>query len=83
MKIKSPILVLIVFSLFSCSREVQVAEPEVDSIQVPSNSVPGLIRIKLKHELVDTKAAGIDLSSLGDYTMTRTFPPAGLCNSPA
>ncbi len=77
MKIKSPILVLIVFSLFSCSREVQVAEPEVDSIQVPSNSVPGLIRIKLKHELVDTKAAGIDLSSLGDYTMTRTFPPAG------
>lgn len=40
--------------------------------------MPGRIRIKLKHEIADTKAlGGLDLSALGNYTLVRTFPPAG------
>lgn len=65
----------------SCMQEPQAVEQtneaEVQSLQVPAGSVPGRIRIKMKHEIVNTKAPGLDLSALGNYTIVRTFPPAG------
>ena len=65
----------------TCTREpapeASLPEQEVSSFKVPAGSVPGFIRIKFKEEPVDTKAESFDLSALGNYTMTRTFPPAG------
>lgn len=54
-----------------------VQEEAPAAIQAATGSLPGRIRIKLKHEIADTKAAGLDLSALGNYTMVRTFPEAG------
>ena len=65
----------------SCSvQETQDALPEdlsQVSLQVPSGSHPGRMRIKLKQEITDTRASGLDLSALGNYSLVRTFPPAG------
>ena len=80
---KNHILPLAILSLLlaaACAR-VPVAEqietPETQTVQVPAGSMPGVIRVKFKSEPLSTKAGGPDLSALGAYTMTRTFPPAG------
>lgn len=81
---KQRILLLATILLaFACTRESEpgtsVRETSEPAIEVPAGSVPGVIRVKFKEEpaLVGTKAEGLDLSALGNYTMTRTFPPAG------
>lgn len=81
---KQPILLLAAILLaFACTREPEpgasVEEMSAPAIEVPAGSVPGVIRVKFKEEpaLAGTKAEGLDLSALGNYTMTRTFPPAG------
>ena len=64
----------------SCARESveeQAALPEPSAIEVPAGSVPGHIRVKFKQEPSLATSDGLDLSALGEYTMTRTFPPAG------
>lgn len=65
----------------SCARESvpDASSPELQepSFQVPAGSVPGIIRVKFSEEPLDTKSESFDLSALGGYTMTRTFPPAG------
>ena len=65
----------------TCTREPapQASSPETQesSFQVPVGSIPGIIRVKFKEEPLDTKAEAFDLSTLGSYTVTRTFPPAG------
>jgi subtilisin family serine protease len=66
---------------FACTREpaplFPLPEPEEPSVEVPAGSVPGIIRVKFKTDPLDTKSESFDLSALGSYTMTRTFPPAG------
>ena len=57
--------------------EDSIRVPDSPLEQAPSNSAPGHIRIKFKEAPTPTKAAGIDLSALGNYTMVRTFRPAG------
>ena len=70
-------------SAVACTREpaseTAVQETSAPAIEVPAGSVPGVIRVKFKNEpaLAGTKAEGLDLSALGNYTMSRTFPPAG------
>ena len=66
----------------ACTRETapEAAAPAESGtvVQVPAGSVPGIIRVKFRQEPGATKAAeGLDLSALGNYTLTRTFPPAG------
>lgn len=67
----------------ACNRELapemSVSDVPAPAFEVPAGSVPGLIRVKFKTEpaLVGTKASTLDLSTLDNYTMTRTFPPAG------
>lgn len=66
--------------LAACAREPlsgPVTPSDAPAAAVPAGSVPGHIRVKFTHEPSGTKADGLDLSSLGEYTMTRTFPPAG------
>ena len=66
---------------FACTREPAplspLPEPEEPSLEVPAGSVPGIVRVKFKAEPLDTKAESFDLQTLGSFTMTRTFPPAG------
>ena len=52
-------------------------DPAPAAVAVPAGSVPGVIRVKFKHAVSETKAAGLDLSALGSCSITRTFPPAG------
>lgn len=54
-----------------------LSEKEESSFNVSTGSAPGIIRIKFKKEPFGTKGETLDLSALGSYTMTRTFPPAG------
>lgn len=65
----------------ACTREpapvALLSEPQEASFKVPAGSVPGIIRVKFSEEPIDTKSESFDLSALGAYTMTRTFPPAG------
>ena len=71
---------LLLLSLASCTREPIAVDAPSDThtaIQVPSDYVPGVVRVKFKHEPAETKAGGLDLSALENYTMTRVFPPAG------
>ena len=66
--------------LAACAREPlsgPVTPSDAPAAAVPAGSVPGHIRVKFTHEPSGTKADGLDLSSLGEYTMTRTFPSAG------
>ncbi len=73
-------LSLILLMAASCAREPvteQRALPEPSAIDVPAGSVPGHIRVKFKQEPSRTKSGGLGLAALGEYTMTRTFPPAG------
>ena len=75
---KHPFLLGLSFLLaLACSQETDVSVPDAASVKVPSGSVPGQIRVKLKHEPSQTKSGELDLSQLGSYTMVRTFPPAG------
>ena len=79
---RHPILLILACMLaVTCTREpapdAPSNEPQDASFRVPEGSVPGFIRVKFKVEPVDTKAEAFDLSELGAYTMTRTFPPAG------
>lgn len=52
-------------------------DPAPAAVAVPAGSVPGVIRVKFKHAVSETKAAGLDLPALGSCSITRTFPPAG------
>ena len=64
----------------ACNREPAAqltTRDEAPAVQVPAGSVPGHIRVRFKHEPARTKAEGLDLTALGEYTMSRTFPPAG------
>ena len=73
-------VLLALTSLAACTRvETPVQGPAADrtAFEVPAASVPGIVRVKFKDEPVDTKSESFDLSALGAYTMTRTFPPAG------
>ena len=78
---KHPIFLFLACLLaVTCTREPAPDVPSVapeSSFQVPAESVPGHIRVKFKNEFIETKAAQLDLSALGSYTITRTFPPAG------
>lgn len=81
---KQPVFLFLACVLaFACTREpvTETISPETSAqaIEAPAGSIPGVIRVKFKNEpeLLGTKAAGLDLSALGEYTMTRTFPPAG------
>lgn len=79
---RHPILLFLACALaVTCTREPAPQAPSPDprgtSFEVPAGSVPGVIRVKFKEEPLDTKAESLDLSQLGSYTMTRTFPPAG------
>ena len=80
MNIKNLLLALplTVFMLAACSeKEISVnEEPDAKGRkEVPANAVPGHIRIKLDRQTAYSK--GVDLSSLGSYTMVRTFPDGG------
>ncbi len=69
---------LTVCMLAACSeKEVTVKEsPDVTGHkEVPADAVPGHIRIKLERQSAESK--GVDLSSLGSYTLVRTFPDGG------
>ena len=75
-----PLSILSLLLVAACAREPvaeQFETTETPAFQVPAGSVPGVIRVKFKSEPTFTKAGGPDLSALGAYTMTRTFPPAG------
>ena len=63
----------------ACNREPapELTVPDEPAIQVPTGFVPGIVRVKFRQDPFATKAGGPDLSALGDYTLTRTFPPAG------
>lgn len=64
----------------ACNREPAAqltTRDEAPAVQIPAGSVPGHIRVRFKHEPARTKAGGLDLTALGEYTMSRTFPPAG------
>ena len=79
---RHPIFLFLACTLaVTCTREPAPQAPSPDpqgtSFEVPAGSLPGVIRIKFKKEPLDTKAESLDLSQLGSYTMTRTFPPAG------
>lgn len=72
------LLLLLPAVVFSCSVKEETEAPRTSSV-TPSEQQfeTGRIRIKFKEPLTQTKADNIDLSALGDYTLVRTFPPAG------
>lgn len=67
---------VILLLALSCSREAETARVEQPaSIELPSpasGATPGVIRVKFKNEPVEGTSF-----TLGNYTLTRTFPPAG------
>lgn len=74
---------LLVFSQCSVDREQPFADGDGTSIitEVPSDAVPGRVRVKLSSEPLQGSAAAEAfpyLSGLGDYTIARTFPDAGV-----
>lgn len=77
-----PLIAGIAAMLSACSEESlePVAEPGegVYAYVAPQSAVRGHIRVKFNEDPVTTRAEeAADLSSLGNYTMVRTFPDAG------
>ncbi len=75
MKLRIVPFVFLLLAL-SCSRETEIAQEEqpatVESQSLTSGATPGIIRVKFKNELEEGTTF-----TLGNYTLTRTFPPAG------
>lgn len=75
-------MLLTILMLSACTRAEFQSGQETARTIVPEDcttAVPGRIRVKLNHELTDigvpTKSS--NFPSLDDYTVFRTFPPAG------
>ena len=77
------VVVIIAMALlaFGCTREpvseVLLPDSPAQTFKVPAGSIPGIIRVKFKQEPGLTKSSLPELPALGNYSMTRTFPPAG------
>lgn len=78
---KKHFLILVALPLlFACSVKEEhgiCGDASAVEEQVPSGIQSGMIRVKFREEPVPTKSGGLDLQALGNFTMTRTFPPAG------
>ena len=74
-----PFLSLLLVASCAKGPETATTSPEPASLQqaVPEGMVPGHIRIKFKQEPAEGETGFPELAGLGNYTLTRTFPPAG------
>lgn len=75
MKLRIVPFVFLLLAL-SCSREAETTQKEqpaaMEQPSLTSGTTPGVIRVKFKHEPEEGTTF-----TLGSYTLTRTFPPAG------
>ena len=75
MKLRIVPFVFLLLAL-SCSREAETIQKEqpaaMEQPSLTSGTTPGVIRVKFKHEPEEGATF-----TLGSYTLTRTFPPAG------
>lgn len=75
MKLRIVPFVFLLLAL-SCSREAETTQKEqpaaIEQPSLASGTTPGVIRVKFKHEPEEGTTF-----TLGSYTLTRTFPPAG------
>ncbi len=70
----------VLLSLLSCSKETFFTDPGSGIYEnvAPESAVRGHIRVKFTEDPTATKSGNaVDLSSLGAYTMVRSFPDAG------
>ncbi len=74
----------VLLSLLSCSKETKesfILDPGSGIYEnvAPANAARGHIRVKFKEDPTTTKAGGetVELSSLGTYSLVRSFPEAG------
>ena len=79
MKHKATLLLPLLLGMFSCSVDPVQKPDGLDGSQVapaPESAAPGIIMVKLDAEIADDPEA-VDLSFLGDYTITRSLPEGG------
>lgn len=79
MKHKTTLLLPLLLGMLSCSVDPVQRPDGQDGGQVapaPASAAPGIIMVKLDSEIADEPEA-VDLSFLGDYTITRSLPEGG------
>ena len=76
MKHTATLLLPLLLGMLSCSVDPVQRPDGQDGGQVapaPASAAPGVIMVKLDSEIADEPEA-VDLSFLGDYTITRSLP---------
>lgn len=79
MKHTATLLLPLLLGMLSCSVDPVQKPDGLDGSQVapaPESAAPGIIMVKLDAEIADDPEA-VDLSFLGDYTITRSLPEGG------
>lgn len=79
MKHTATLLLPLLLGMLSCSVDPVQRPDGQDGGQVapaPASAAPGIIMVKLDSEIADEPEA-VDLSFLGDYTITRSLPEGG------
>lgn len=79
MKHTATLLLPLLLGMLSCSVDPVQKPDGLDGSQVapaPESAAPGIIMVKLNAEIADDPEA-VDLSFLGDYTITRSLPEGG------